>query len=493
MSLMGIDIGTTGTKAIVFNEDGSVLADSYSEYNLIFPKPGWVEFETGKQLEKIFNVIKDVNSSPEVKKDPVTALSVSTFGEGLTPVDKKGNILHNTIYSTDARSIKELDEILSLYSRNKLFKITGYPPGFICPLNKIIWLKKNRPKIYSKTNKIFFTDDLLYSKLGIEETKINYALASRTLFFDVRKKTWTENILSSFGIDASLFSAPGPSGVCLGTVNEQIASELGFRRNVSVITGCHDQPCAALGVGAVSGGIAADGMGTVECVTICSEEPLTTDEMLENNFCLQAHAIQDKYVTLAYNLSAGSVVKWYRNIFLNGDGSQIRSISSALDFFPSRLFTLPYFSATGTPYLDPVAKGSIIGLDLGSSKEEIFKGLVEGLVFEICFNLELAEKSGLRLTELRATGGGSKSDYELKLKSSILQRPILRMDINEAGCLASMMLAGIGTNKFSFEEAMKRFIKVKDRFEPDSKIRDRYLGKYEKYKKLYGLISKLYL
>lgn len=492
MSLLGIDIGTTQTKAIAFNEDGKIIATDYQEYSLLFPQPGWVEFDTKNQWEKILNVLKSVNNNPNVKKDPVTALSVSTFGEGFTPIDKKGNVLHNTIYSTDARSIKELEYILSVYTPKELFKITGYPPGFICPLNKILWLKKNRPEIYHKTEKFLFTDELLYHLLGIKETAINYALASRTLFFDIRKKVWAEDILNKFDINPNLFSKPVASGVEIGVIESSIAKELGFSKDVHVISGCHDQPCAALGVGAITGGAAADGMGTVECVTICSEEAVTSDEMLKNNFCLQVHAVKDKYVTLAYNLSAGSVVKWFRDIFLNGDSNKVREISSSLTFEPSRLFTLPYFSATGTPYLDPISKGSIIGLDLSTSKKEIFKALVEGLVFEICYNIELSQKSGLTVKQLRASGGGAKSDFELMLKASILDKPILRMDITEAGCLGTMILAGVGTKKFTLNEAIEKFIKIKDEFIPDKKIKEKYIEKYNKYKKIYGLVSQLY-
>jgi xylulokinase len=492
MSLLGLDIGTTGTKAIAFNEDGKMLASDYMDYSQIFPEPGWVEFDTEDQWIKVFKVIKSVNSDPEVKRDPVTALSVSTFGEGLTPVDSEGNIIHNTIYSTDARSVEELKFVLSKYNAETLFERTGYPPGFICPLNKILWIKNNRPEIYKRTAKILFTDDLLYHKLGIEDTRINYALASRTLFFDVRKKVWTEDILSDFDIDVSLFSEPAPSGIEIGKVSREVAAELGFDTDVSVVTGCHDQPCAAFGVGAIKGGIAADGMGTVECVTVCSEEPVTNKKMLANNFSIQVHAVEDKYTTLAYNLSSGSVVQWFRDTIADGRSSTIRDLSSRLEYEPSRLFTLPYFSATGTPYLDPIAKGSIIGLDLGTTKQDLFKGLVEGLVFEISFNLKLLEKSGIYITELRASGGGAKSDYELLLKASILEKPILRMDITEAGCLGTMILAGIGTDRFTLDEAVSKFIKVKDGFEPDRKIREKYFDKFEKYKQIYGLISQLY-
>lgn len=492
MSLMGIDIGTTGTKAIAFNEKGKVLASDYKEYNLVFPNPGWVEFNTEDQWSKIFDVLKKVNNDPEVIKDPVTALSVSTVGESFTPIDAAGNILYNTIYSTDARSFKEVELVLKEYPAETLFEITGYPPGYICPLNKIMWVKKNLPEIYKKTKKLLFTEDLLFHKLGIENTRINHALASRTLFFDVREKRWRTDILDTFEIDEALFSVPAPSAVEIGYIDKKIASELGFKNKVSVVTGAHDQPCAALGVGAVKGGVAADGMGTVECVTICMEDAVTNQEMLKNNYGCQAHAVDGKYVSLAYNLSSGSVVKWFRDNFAGRDNQAIREISSKMVFEPSGLYTLPYFSASGTPYLDPVSKGSIIGLDLDTDKNEIFKGLVEGLVFEICFNMELINKSGVEIVELRAVGGGSKSDYELKLKASIANKRILRMDITEAGCLASMILAGLGTQRFTLSEALSQFVKVKDEFLPDEKIRQRYLEKYEKYKEIYGLVSKLF-
>jgi len=451
-----------------------------------------VEFDTEDQWSKVFEVLKKVNNDPAVKKDPVTALSVSTVGESFTPIDADGKILYNTIYSTDARSSKEVDLILEKYSPVELFEITGYPPGYICPLNKIIWVKKHLPNIYKKTKRFLFTEDLLFHKLGIEKPKISHALASRTLFFDVRDKVWRKDILDSFDIDSGLFSTPSPSAVEIGFIDNKIAEELGFQKNVSVVTGSHDQPCAALGVGAVRGGIAADGMGTVECITTCMEDAVTNQKMLENNFSCQAHAVDGKYVALAYNMTSGSVVQWFRDNLADGNNQIIREISSQLTFEPSSLYTLPYFSASGTPYLDPVAKGSIIGLDLDTDKKEIFKGLVEGLVFEICFNMELSSKSGVEIVELRAVGGGAKSDFELKLKASIVNKRILRMDITEAGCLASMMLAGLGTRKFTLSEAVSQFIKVKDEFLPDESIKGKYIEKYEKYKEIYSLVSKLF-
>jgi xylulokinase len=499
MSILGLDIGTTGTKSIVFDGDGKQLATSYEEYSNIFPEPGWVEFDVGLMWEKIFSTIKAVNSDPEVKKDPVEAISVSTIGESFTPVDKDGNTLYNTIYSTDARSVKELESVYEKISSRDLFEINGYPASYICPLNKIIWLKNNRPEIYKKTHKLLFTQDLLYHKLGIQDTMIDYSLCSRTLFFDIRKKTWSKEILEQFDIDIDLFSKPVQAGTLVGTVSEKIAQELGFNKKVSVVAGLHDQPAAAFGVGAIEDGIAADGMGTVECVTVAMKDLVLNDDMYKYNFSVQAYALKDMYVTLGFNFTSGSSLKWYRDTLASHEKEIARkkgidvydTFFKDLDFKPSGLLVLPYFTASGTPYIDPKPKASIIGMSLATTKKDIFKAIVEGLVFEIKFITELMQSSGVNIKELRAVGGGSKSDYWLRLKSSVMGKPIKKMKINEAGCLATMMLAGHGIGKFGLKEAIGKFVKTEKAYEPQKDIYERYMDSYERYTKLYPSIKDL--
>ncbi|MDD3776612.1 MAG: FGGY family carbohydrate kinase [Actinomycetota bacterium] len=500
MSILGVDVGTTGAKAIAFNEEGRALGSSYADYNLIFPQPSWVEFEVKPMWDKVFNVIREVNASPEVKKDPVTALAVSTIGESFTPIDKDGNILYNTIYSTDSRSVDELEEILSIIPARELYNITGLPPQYVTALNKIYWVKKKMPEIYAKTKKFLFTEDLFHHLLGLEETRMNHPLCSTSLFFDIRKKEWSKYILDKCNIDMDLFSKPCPSGVEIGYVREDIAQDLGFRAKVSIVTGAHDQQSAALGVGAIKGGIAADGMGTVECVTPAMDELILKDELFENDYSTRAHAVDGKYVSFVYNFTSGSVLKWYRDVICNQEKEEAKAKGtslfkeyfSQLDYNPSPMYTLPYFSGSGTPYHDPIPKGSIIGLNLATTKVDIFKALIEGLIFEIAFNIELAEKCGLKINELRAVGGGAKSDYELKLKAAVTGKPIKQMGISEAGCLATMMLAGKGTQKFTLEEAVPRFVKINQEFAPDPQLKEKYQDKFENYKKVYKLVSELY-
>ena len=499
MSILGLDIGTTGTKAIVFDEDGKKLASSYEEYSNIFPRPGWVEFDVDLMWKKIFDVIEAANNHPDVVNDPVTALSVSTMGESFTPIDSKGNTLYNTINSNDARSVKELEYVYEKYNPRSLFNITGYPPSYICPLNKIIWMKNNRPDIYSKTKKLLFTQDLLYHKLGIKDTNIDYSLCSRTLFFDIGEKTWSKEILDSFDIDIDLFSKPVMSGEFVGYVHENIAKKLGFRKKVSVIAGAHDQTCAALGVGATDEGIVANGIGTVECLSATTKKLLINDDMFDYKFNIQSHAVENAYLTLGYNMTSGSSLKWYRDNLASyekksaeADGQDIYDILfEPMDHNPSGILFLPYFTASGPPYFDPSPKASVLGMSLSTTKKEIFKALVEGLIFEIKFISELMEKTGINIKEIRAVGGGSKSKYWLSLKSSLMNKPVKKMRINEAGCLATMMLAGHGTGRFKLEEAVKKFVKIERVFYPETAVAKKYLKIYEKYKRIYPSIKDL--
>ena len=500
MSILGIDIGSTGVKAIAFNEEGQILVSSYSEYNFIFPKPNWIELDVENMWKQIFNTIRMINSSEEIKKDSVESLSVSAIGSSLTPLDKFGNVLYNTIYPTDTRSIKEHEYILREIPPKALYNICGYPPGFLSPLSKILWVKKNFPHIYLKTKKILFTEDLLYHKLGIRNTKISYSSCSRTLFFDIRSKNWSERILNEFDIDKNLFSEPSISGIEIGYIEKDTRNNLGFKKKVSVVTGGFDEYCNALGVGAIKSETAANNIGSTECITTVTDRIIINNNMFKNNFSTQDHVIRGKYITLAYNITAGSIIKWFKDEIISEEKTEINKtklssydfLFSGLTFKPSGLVFLPYFAGSGTPYLDPKSKGALIGLNLSTGKKDIFKSIIEGLVFEITVNLELLKKSGVNILEIRAMGGGTKSDYWLNLKSSIINMPIKRMKITEAGCLAAMILAGYGTNKFNINEAVKNFVEIDKEFYPDKNIHSKYIESLERYRKLYKLIKQIF-
>jgi xylulokinase len=198
MSLLGLDIGTTGCKAIAFDVEGNPLAHSYREYGEMYPRPGWAEIEPNKVWKCVSEVISEV--AHKVAKDPVKALSVTTLGEAFTPIAEDGTILSNSMTSVDNRAVEQTESWNYTLGREKVFQITGMSlhPSF--SINKMMWLKKERPDIFNKAKKLLLYEDFTYFKLGLEPT-IDYSLAGRTMAFDIRKKKWSDEILSIAGID----------------------------------------------------------------------------------------------------------------------------------------------------------------------------------------------------------------------------------------------------------------------------------------------------
>jgi xylulokinase len=498
MSLLGLDIGSTGTKGLVFREDGRVIAQAHREYPMHFPRAGWVEIHANEMWGRILDLLRELNAELNSKRDPITALSVSTFGEAFTPVDRDGRILCDTIYPLDSRGTDELARVVEDFGEDFLYETTGVIPSYLYSLSKLLWIKNHAPGVYEETDKFLFNEDMLFRRLGLADTKVSYSLSSRTMFFDLRAKTWSSKILDKYGIAPDRFSTPAPSGEIVGEIPRKAGTELGFVKPVVLVTGGHDQPCAALGAGSMREGTAADGVGTVECLIPVFDRIRVNDRMKKNGFCCEPSALSGLYVTLAYNMTAGSLLGWYRNTmgFLDEHGSKQEGVDfydyvfRRLEYKPAKVHTFPYFGASGTPHFHPRSLGAFIGLSLDTDNGEILQSMIEGLTFEMKYNLDLLEESGIRTSELRAIGGGAKSDYWLQLKANLLGMPVYRMEVEEAGCLATMILAGVATSVFpSCEEAVSRFVRVKNEFHPKGDNLDLYLVKYEKYKKMFAVMK----
>ena len=246
MSLLGIDVGTTGCKVIAFNIEGQILAQAYDEYPLLHSQPGWAELDSYVVWEKISGCIQSV--AQHTKSDPVEAISVASQGEAVTPISKSGEILANTITSFDSRTIGISNEIGKEVSKLDLMKITGIPLSDITTLAKITWIQQYQPNVFEQTWKFLGYEDFVFYKLGMPPV-IDYSLAARTMLFDVIQKDWSEQMLNMINMDSSMFSSPAASGTIIGEIGSDIAKDLGLPENVVGVTGGHDQPCGALGAG----------------------------------------------------------------------------------------------------------------------------------------------------------------------------------------------------------------------------------------------------
>ncbi len=498
MSLLGIDIGTTGCKAIAFNLNGDIVASAYKEYGLIISGGGFVEYDPEKVLESVKDVIRNVNFSFGTAKNPVEAFSISVPGDEALPIDKNGKALCNMICSLDSRGLKENAFVNKKIGIRHLYDITGLPPSNMYALNRLLWLKNSQPGIYGRTHKFASWDSYILKNFGLDCVS-DYSVCSRTLAFDIINKKWSGEILSVLDIPEELFPECMPSGKLLGALPDTIAEDLGFKNKVYGVLGGFDQICAALGSGVIKEGTAAIGIGTVECMQVIVDNPITSEAMLKSNYPFSNHVLNDSYICMAINFGGGSLLKWFRDNIAyeekrEAEGRNIdiyKLFDEKASMSKNPLLVYPYFEGAQTPINDPFAKGIIMGLTIGTKKEDILRGIMEGITFELKLNIDTLEKNGVKIDSLNASGGGSKSDFWLQLKADITGKTIRSLKVGEAGCLAAAIIAGYGMGKYlSISEAAERIVKIKQEYYPDRKNSGYYSNRFELYKKMYPLISK---
>jgi xylulokinase len=286
---------------------------------------------------------------------------------------------------------------------------------------------------------------------------------------------------------------PQPSGRIVGTIDKSLSRNLDLADNAFVVTGGHDQPCGALGAGVTNPGMAMYATGTVECITPAVTEPIFSDNLYKSNLCTYDHNVEGMYVTVAYSLTGGNILKWYRDEFGQMEVAQAKKegknvyqhLLEKMDDHPSKLFVLPYFTPTGTPYFDTKTKGAIFGMRLSTSRGEFLRALLEGVTLEMRLNLEILEKSGYNINEIRVIGGGAKSQIWTQLKADVLGKKMTTVLVPEAGCLGVAMLACSADMGIPVRELANSWAKPDLEVNPNDENIKIYNKKFEIYRQLY--------
>lgn len=486
MHLMGVDVGSTGVKAVVFTPEGEIAGSAYREYPEVYPSPGWIELRPDDVWGGTQAVIRE---AAQQAGGAVKSLAISALGEAFTPVSRDSEFLHNTIVSPDARATSQAENLGATLGAERIFRLTGMPlsPSFTLP--KLIWMREEMPAVHEQTWKYLLWPELIHLKLGLTP-RIDHSLAGRTMAFDVRERRWSAEMLDVAGIPAEMLADPIAPGEIVGELSAEAARDVGLEPGCVVVAGGHDQPMNALGAGVVRPGMCADGMGTVECITVAFDEPVLSDAMRAHNYGCYPHVAGDQYATIAYNYACGSLLRWWRDLFgaeavaeAARTGADVWEIILAdLPEGPSGLLWLPYFAGSGTPYLDPRAKGAIIGLTLDTDRGRLVKALLEGTCYELDLNIRALDEAGVPIERLRATGGGSRSDTWLQLKADITGKPVVRLNVSESGCQAGAILGGVALGVWrDVHEAASALVTEGAEFTQRAEMHERYAELREAY------------
>ena len=493
MSLLGVDVGTTGCKAAAFSDQGLCLASAYREYPTLHPRDDWAELDSRCVWGCVKAAISEV--AAKVTKDPIRALSISSMGEAATPVSKEREILGPCILSSDTRGADYIEALAREIGQEDFYAINPNILGVQYSLPKLLWLRQHNPDLYTRADKFLLWGDLVAYMLGCDPLT-SYSLANRTLLFDIRSGDWSERLLSLTGIDRTKLPKPVPSGTIAGKVSDHVARAMNLPQGVLVVVGGHDQSCSSLGAGIYEAGKAVCGIGTFECITPTYDRIPETVPMLRSGFNVEHHILPGLFVSFIYNQS-GSLVRWFRDTFAVADkklapaGEDIYEVlAREMPEEPTRLFTLPYFELTGPPQFVADASGVILGLKTATTRGEILKSIMESVTFYFAESTNALREMGVDISEFVATGGGAKSDAWLQIKADIFGIPFIRPRVTEAGVLGAAMLAGIATGVFaSPAEAVSQFVKRGRIFNPDPRRHKIYQEKLEVYRRLFPLLK----
>lgn len=489
MTLLGIDVGTTGCKVALFSPEGETLCAAYREYDIQRPQPGWAELDATAVWTLVKEAIREVTA--QTGSESIRALAVSSIAEAVVPVTENRMILGPSLLNFDARGEEFLEDLAHTVDNERLYQINGNTLGNHYSLTKLKWIQRYQPDLYARTDKFLHWSGFIAFMLGADPA-VDYSLANRTLLFELDRQTWSADLIEQVGLDQDKLPRTVPSAVPLGTVAPHIAAELGLPAGVVIVSGAHDQCATATGCGVIEPGSAVYGLGTYACITTVFTARSATSAMIQRGLNTEHHAVPDRYVCFLYN-HGGSIVKWFRDTFAAADHRKAaregHSIYPALfaevPEGPSRVFVLPHFSITGPPEFISDSSGVMTGLHLDTSRGEILKGIVEGVSYYLKEIVDALPATGIAITGYRTVGGGSQSDIWVQMCADIMGYPFSRPVITEAGALGAAIIAGVGSGVFSsFSQGVETMVKLQQHFEPDPHRHQRYMERYEYYRQI---------
>jgi xylulokinase len=493
--LLGIDIGTSGTKTLICDDKGKVLATAVKEHPIFSPRPGWSEQNPLDWWKTTILATRAVRKRAGIKPGEIIAIGLSGQMHGSVFLADGPKPLRPALLWNDQRTAEQCAEIESRAGgRAALIELVANPAltGFTAP--KILWVRQHEPRIYEKTRHVLLAKDYIrYRLTGEYATEVSDA--SGTLLLDVVNRRWSDRLLELLQIDKRLLPAVHESPEVTGTLTEAAAEELGLPAGTPVVGGGGDQAAGAVGNGIVAAGIVSATLGTSGVVFAHSDHPTRDPQGRVHTMC---HAVPGKWCVFGCMLSAGGSFQWFRNNFaaaeiaeakkkkldpyslLIGQAQQAPPGSEGLQF-------LPYLTGERCPYPDPLARGGWIGLTSRSTRPMLIRALLEGVTFGMRDALEIMQAMNIPITEVRASGGGARSEFWRQLQADIYRKPIVSINADEGPAYGVALLAGVGIGVWSnVEQAASRCIRQTKKLKPSNKTAELYERQYAVYHKLYG-------
>ena len=452
---LGLDIGTSGTKALLITEGGKPVASDTQEYPLYTPRPLWAEQDPDDWWKAVVQTTKNVLEKAGVRGEEIAGIGLSGQMHGSVFLDKNNNVLRPALLWCDQRTQAECDWITAQVGRENLVKYISNPvlTGFTAP--KIVWLRNQERETYDQVVKVLLPKDYIRFKLtGVHATEVSDA--SGTALFDVAHRQWSSEVLDAAGIPRSWMPECAESIELTGHVHAEAANLTGLAVGTPVAGGGGDQAAGAVGSGIVETGIVSSVVGTSGVVFAYSDTPAADPKLRVHTFC---HAVPGKWHTMGVSLSAGGSLRWLRDTFFQPEGVVARTVgddpynlmSRGADTVPpgsEGLIFLPYLTGERTPYPDATARGVFFGMTLRHKRQHFTRAVLEGVAYALNDTFQIFDEIGVPVTQVRASGGGAKSPLWRQIHADVTGHPHVTLSVDEGPALGAALLAAVGTGAY---------------------------------------------
>jgi xylulokinase len=471
--LVGLDVGTTGVKALAISEQGEVLARAEQEYPLATPRPGWAEQDPEDWWRASQSALA------EVEADRAAGIGLSGQMHGLVALDAADRVLRPAILWNDQRTAAECAEIEERVGLERLIALTGNRAltGFTAP--KLLWLRRHEPEPFGRIEHVLLPKDYVRLRLAGERA-IDVTDASGTLLFDVKHRRWSEEMLEALELPQEWF----PPTLESPAVSAHTSTGL------RVAAGAGDQAAGALGVGIDRPGAVSVVLGTSGVILAALPRFQADREARVHSFC---HAVPGAWHAMGVMLSAAGSLRWFREVCAQAASyDELLAEAAAVPAGSDGVFFLPYLSGERTPHADPNARGSFTGLALSHGRGHLTRAVLEGVAYGLRDSLELLRELGVRPEVGRVSGGGARGRIWLEIVASVLGLPLELTAVEEGAAYGAALLGGVAAGAFSdVHEAVATCVRVHDRIEPDDASRSLYEARYARFRGLYPALEPL--
>ena len=497
--ILAHDLGTSGNKATLYREDGTLAASTLYEYPTYYPFPGAVEQNPGEWWRAVCESTKTLLEKAGISNREIAAVSFSAQMMGCLPVDREGNALRNMLIWADTRSGRQEAWMKEQIGEKRGYEITGHRISASYAAAKLLWIRDNEPEVYAKCSKMIHAKDYIIFRLTGNLVS-DYSDASGTNLFDIRQKKWSDELTEAFGIPKELLPEVHPSTDIAGEITAGAAVQTGLLKGTPVVIGGGDGSCACVGAGVVREGKAYNVLGSSSWISTAGKSPIFDDEMRTFNWI---HLDKDLYTPCGTMQAAGYSYSWYRNTLCGEERAEAAEMGvSAYDrinegVMESRpgaggVLYLPYLLGERSPRWNPDARGSLIGLSVTTTKGDISRAILEGVGYNLKIILDVLQKQS-RIDELILIGGGAKGRVWLQILADIWQKRILvPAYLEEATSMGAAICAGVGIGLYPDFTVAERLNRTEYVIEPNGENRDTYELLYRIFNQSYDALTDVY-